>query len=148
MYSRKWKRIGFEVGTTNFQPEENTTYIIKKIELKPENLLVLHTSNGKFYTIESLEKYKFPEKSGVEAVKEALNKEINWIAKEDKPNENLLENGRYIKINNGKVEEDYYPFIEITRSPLLMRLFIPASDAIKVTSLIENYIIKDLKSQG
>lgn len=137
MYSRKWKRIGFEVDTTNFQPEENTTYIIKKIELKPENLLVLHTSNGKFYTIESLEKYKFPEKSGVEAVKEALNKEINWIAKEDKPNENLLENGRYIKINNGKVEEDYYPFIEITRSPLLMRLFIPASDAIKVTSLIE-----------
>ena len=96
----------------------------------------LHSTNGEFYTIESLEKYRCGEKSGVEAVKEAFSKGINWISTEDAPDTNLLQNDQNVKIKNQISEEYYYPFIEITKSPLSLRLLVPASDSIKILESI------------
>ncbi len=110
--------------------------IIKVKGLNPENLFVLHTSNGEFYTIESLDKYKFNEKIGVDTVKEALkSSQIYWIAKEDESGRNLLLKPDNLKIPNLETE-DYYPFIEITKSPLLLRLIVPALDSLKIIELI------------
>lgn len=135
VYSQNWKRIDFKLDTTNFKPDNNTTYRIKKIELEPEIFLVFHTSDGEFYTIESIEKYKFQDKSGVEAVKEALCEGIDWIEREDQPGINLLVNGQIMEINGIPSEEDYYSFIELTKSPLSLRLIIPAADSAKIMNL-------------
>ncbi|HHW20512.1 CRISPR-associated protein Csx11 [Thermodesulfovibrio thiophilus] len=149
IYQNKWKRINFSVDYNELKSKlnQNATintpyiiYIIKIKDLMPENVLVFHCANGEFYTIESLEKYRCGEKSGIEAVKEAFSKEIYWISTEDKPDINLLKNDQNVKIKNQTSEEDYYPFIEITKSPLSLRLLVPASDSIKILeSIVELY---------
>jgi CRISPR-associated Csx11 family protein len=146
VYSHKWKRIKFSVNyedlnsRTSEKITEKTPYIIKITGLEPDNLLVLHTSNGEFYTIESLEKFKFNDKSGVDAVKDALSKGIDWIVKEDESNTNHPKDDQNIDINGIPSEEDYYPFIEITKSPLSMRLIVPASDSmIILESIVKLY---------
>ncbi|MDD5688863.1 MAG: CRISPR-associated protein Csx11 [Caldisericia bacterium] len=142
IYSNKWKRIQFFIDYNPLKDKidlkglENTPLIIKINGLKPESILVLHTSDREFYTIESLEKFKFNDKSGVDAVKDALSKGIDWIAKEDEPDINLLINGQNIEISGMLSEEDYYPFIEITKSPLSMRLIVPASDSMVILESI------------
>ena len=144
IYRNKWKRINFSVDYNELKSklkqnatiEDNTPYIIKIKDLTPENVLVFHSTNGEFYTIESLEKYRCGEKSGVEAVKEAFRKGINWISTEDAPDTNLLQNDQNVKIKNQISEEYYYPFIEITKSPLSLRLLVPASDSIKILESI------------
>ncbi|MBP7702998.1 MAG: CRISPR-associated protein Csx11 [Candidatus Hydrothermae bacterium] len=144
IYQNKWKRINFSVDYNELKSklkqnatiEDNTPYIIKIKDLTPENVLVFHSTNGEFYTIESLEKYRYGGKSGIEAVKEAFSNEINWISTEDDPDTNLLQNNQNVKINNQTSEEYYYPFIEITTSPLSLRLLVPASDAIKILESI------------
>ncbi|HQD58351.1 MAG TPA: CRISPR-associated protein Csx11 [Bacteroidales bacterium] len=134
IYQNKWKRIKFSLDYTDL--ESKTPFVIKINNLNPQNLLVFHSTNGEFYTIESLEKYRCGEKSGVEAVKEAFRKGINWISTEDAPDTNLLQNDQNVKIKNQISEEYYYPFIEITKSPLSLRLLVPASDSIKILESI------------
>ncbi|HOP95417.1 MAG TPA: CRISPR-associated protein Csx11 [Dictyoglomaceae bacterium] len=142
IYPYKWKRLHFFIDYNaskdkiNLDALEYTPLIIKINGLKPESILVLHKSGGEFYTIESLGKFKFNDKSGADAVKDALSKRIDWIAKEDEPDINLLKNGQNIEINGMPSEEDYYPFIEITKSPLSMRLIVPASDSISILGSI------------
>lgn len=142
VYPHKWKRIKFSVNyedlksKINQEVPENTPLIIKIKGLEPENILIFHTSNGEFYTIESLEKFKFGEKSSVDAVEEALKQRIAFqIVEEDDPNNILLEDKNGIQINNTS-REDYYPFIEITKSPLSLRLIVPASDSILILESI------------
>ncbi|MCW7073759.1 MAG: hypothetical protein OCU20_07790, partial [Methanophagales archaeon] len=98
---------------------------------------------GGFYTIESLEKFKLNSKIGdnnkigEEAVKEALNQGFKHIVLEDEPDKNLLINE--VKSDEIKVDdkpEDYYPLIEINKSPLSLRLIVPASDSMKIIELI------------
>lgn len=142
IYSRKRKRLHFSADNNalkvkiNLENKENTPLIIKINGLKPESILVIHTSGGEFYTIESLEKFKYGDKSGPDAVKDALSKGLHWISEEDEPDINQLKNGQNIKINDIPSEEDYYPFIEITKSPLSMRLIVPASDSISILESI------------
>lgn len=142
VYPCKWKRIKFALNyeelksKTSEKIAEKIPYIIKIRGLEPENLLVLHTSDREFYTIESLEKFKFNDKSSVDAVKDALSKGIDWIAKEDEPDINLLINGQNIEISGMLSEEDCYPFIEITKSPLSMRLIVPASNSMVILESI------------
>lgn len=142
IYSRKRKRLHFSADNNalkvkiNLENKENTPLIIKINGLKPESILVIHTSGGEFYTIESLEKFKYGDKSGPDVVKDALSKGLYWISEEDKPDINLLKNGQNIKINGILSEEDYYPIIEITKSPLSMRLIVPASDSISILKSI------------
>ncbi|HOQ17823.1 MAG TPA: CRISPR-associated protein Csx11, partial [Defluviitaleaceae bacterium] len=144
IYQNKWKRINFSVDYNELKSklkqnatiEDNTPYIIKIKALTPENVLVFHSTNGEFYTIESLEKFRYGEKSGIEAIKVAFSNGINWISTEDAPDINLLQNDQNVKINNPIIEEYYYPFIEITKSPLSLRLLVPASDAIKILESI------------
>ncbi|NMC61166.1 MAG: CRISPR-associated protein Csx11 [Candidatus Methanofastidiosa archaeon] len=141
LYPHKWKRISFKVNVQNLKLknskklEPNTPYIIKIKELEPETLLVLHASDGKFSTIESLEKFRFKEKSGSDAIQDAIESGFYWLAEEDEPNKNLLSDGHNAKGKNIE-QEDYYPFIEITKSPLSLRLIVPAADAIKILDLI------------
>jgi hypothetical protein len=115
--------------------KKNTPYIIKIKELEPESILIIHTSNEQFYTIESLKKFKFKEKTGIDAVKDALKtNSFYWFAEEEDPDKNLLQNGQ-IKID--KIDsEEYFPLIEITKSPLQLRLIVPASDSIKIVELL------------
>ncbi len=141
VYPHKWKRLHFFIDDASkdkidLKSLEYTPLIIKINGLKPESILVLHTSDGEFYTIESLGKFKFNDKSDADAVKDALSKGIDWIAKEDNPDINLLKNGQNIKINGIPSEEDYYPFIEITKSPLSLRLIVPASASIVILESI------------
>lgn len=136
LYSHKWKRINFKIDNSNFKLVENTPYIIKLKELEPENLVAIHISNGEFYTIESLDKFKFRGKSGADAVQDTLiNKGLYWLAEEDNPDNNLLQNGHNVRSDTIN-KEQYYPFIEITKSPLLLRLVTPASDSMKILELI------------
>lgn len=75
------------------------------------------------------------DKIGIEAVRDGLkNNGFYSIAKEDEPDINLL-NNLPIKVTNSKTEE-YYPFIEITKSPLSLRLILPALDSIKILELV------------
>ncbi len=139
MYYHKWKRITLNVDISDLglKLSPSSEYILKIKELKPQNLLVFHTLSGEFYTIESMEKFKFREKSGIWAVKDALNEGFYWIAEEDHPDNNLLpqNNGGKIKVTKVEIEE-YYPFIEITKSPLLLRIIVPALDSIKILNLV------------
>ncbi|HAW49399.1 TPA: CRISPR-associated protein Csx11 [bacterium] len=134
IYHHKWKRIRLNININDLGLKQYSEYIIKIEELKPQSLLVFHASGGEFYTIESIEKFKFREKSGIWALKDALKNGFYWIAEEEKPNTNLLQN-REIKVSNTKIEE-YYPFIEITKSPLLLRIIVPALDSIKILNLV------------
>jgi len=141
IYPNKWKRLKFSIDNNNLKSKlkqgeelkDNTPYIIKKEELDPQDILVLHTKNGEFYTIEFLDKFKFEDKTGENAVREALKDGFNNLALEDKPNENLLK--EEIEPNNIKTEE-YIPLIEINKSPLSLRMIVPASDSIKILELI------------
>jgi CRISPR-associated Csx11 family protein len=145
IYSNKWKRIKFSVDYSDLNSklkpgkniEKNTPYMIQIDNLKPQNLLVFYNENGKFYTIESLGKFKFKNKTEEEAVKEALKQGFKYLASEDEPDKNLLENA--IESDKIKVEEtfeEYYPLIEITKSPLSLRLMVPTLDSIKIIGLI------------
>ena len=156
IYSNKWRRVRFTVSSSDLKQKlkDTTTYILKtdnskpKIDnLKPQNLLVFHNKDGGFYTIESLEKFKLNskignnKKIGEEAVKEALKQEFKHIALEDEPDKNLLkfssDSDEKIKPDEKSIEtEEYYPLIEINRSPLSLRLIVPASDSMKITELI------------
>jgi CRISPR-associated Csx11 family protein len=143
LYRDKWTRIKFSVNDNDLksEPRSNQTningipFVIKIENLTPETLLVFHIKNGEFYTIESLEKFKFNDKTGEEAVKEALNNGFKYLAREDKPDDNLLISE--IKVEDVKIQtEKYYPFIEINKSPLSLRLIAPALDSIKIIELI------------
>jgi CRISPR-associated Csx11 family protein len=136
IYRNKWKRVIFYVKDKNFtsQLEHDTTYLIKINGLDPRYLLVLHTQNGEFYTIESLGKFRFNNKTGEEAVREALKKGFKHITLEDEPDINLLpSSGEEIKPDENSIKvENYCPIIEITKSPLSLRLIVPALDSMKI----------------
>ena len=150
IYSNKWRRVRFTVSNSDLKQKlkNTTTYILKtdnskpKIDnLKPQNLLVFHNKDGEFYTIESLEKFEFNKKKGEETVKEALKNGFDYLALEDEPDKNLLkfssDSDEKIKPDEKSIEtEEYYPLIEINRSPLSLRLIVPASDSMKITELI------------
>lgn len=137
IYADCWKRIGFSVdpaAAEKYDLRKNTPYILRINGLEPETLLVLHTENGNFYTIESLEKYKYNSKIGEEAVIEALGEGLCYLALEDKPQKNLLE-AETVSISKETAVEEYYPFIEINKSPLSLCLIVPASDSVKIAEL-------------
>jgi len=142
IYYYKWKRIEFGIDISQLilknkaSIEEKTSYMIKIRNLDPENFLVFHSSDGKFYTIESLGKFKFRNINGHNAVESALRtNSIYHLAEEDNPDENLLEGEQLVNITFSKREE-YDPFIVITRSPIFLQVIIPASDSIKVLKSI------------
>lgn len=143
IYSNKWKRIKFFVNYTDLKSklkqgmgiEEKTPYLVQIDDLKPQKLLVFHDENGEFYTIESLGKFKFNNNIGEEAVKEALKQEFKHLAPEDDPDENLLNKSVKPDENNIKIEE-YYPLIEINKSPFSLRLIVPAQDSMKIIALV------------
>jgi len=135
----KCKRIKFNVDNKDLDLPKNTPLIIKIKDLEPNNLLVFHTSNGEFYTIESLDKFRIIPLHGIKAVELPLiYTELTEIYKEDDTNNNLLKNNQTIcvsKTSSGEpnlTQEDYYPLIEITKSPLSLRLIIPADISIKI----------------
>jgi len=140
----KWKRLRFEVDFSQLklkQDIDNTPCILKFKGLEPDTLLVLHTEKGKFFTIESLEKFSTEKVKGLAAVQKILNeKGFYWLAREDEPDKNLLLDEN--KTNNQCVKEDsfateeYYPFIEIVRTPLLFQIIVPALDAVKILEII------------
>lgn len=142
IYSTKWSRVKFNVDEADLKSkiksnkiENNTPYIIQIKGLEPENLLVLYSSIGEFYIIESLEKFKLNDKRGIEAVRDGLkNNGFYSLAEEEEPDKNLLNNPP-VKVTDSKTEE-YYPFIKITKSPLSLRLILPALDSIKILELI------------
>ncbi len=138
IYQNKWKRLNF---TVNFNTlDNNTPYLIHFKNLEPDNLLILHSQNGKFYTIESLEKFKFKSNSeevfGVEGVQKALEEGFDKIAPEEDPKNNILGNNT-IKVDKNDINvEEYIPTIEINKSPLSLRIMAPASDSMKIIKLI------------
>ncbi len=147
IYTHRWKRIGFAIDPqelkNNLKKEynyikdiEKTSLIIKISGLDPETLLVFHDSNGKFYTIESLEKFKFNNKIGEEAVKEAIKQGIKHLALEDEPEKNLIKAGKTIKTEDNLSFEKYYPLIEINKSPLSLRFIVPALDSMEIIGMI------------
>ena len=142
IYSNKWKRIKFSVDYSKLKSslkqelKENTTYIIKIENLNPENLLIFHSKNGEFYTIESLEKFEFDRKVGIEAVKKALEDGFFHLSIEDEPDNNLFESGKGDIDKNKINSEDYVPLIEINKSPLSLRVIIPALDSIKIADMV------------
>lgn len=147
IYAYRWKRIGFSIDIhelkgklkeehKNIKELEKSSLIIKISGLDPETLLVFHDRNGKFYTIESLEKFKFNNKTGEEAVKEALKQGIKHLALEDEPEKNLIDVGKTIKTEKNLYFEKYYPLIEINRSPLSLRFIVPALDSVKIIEMI------------
>lgn len=135
LYPHKWKRISFKVDVQNLKLKNEASYIIKIKGLEPETLLALHASDGQFWTIESLEKFRFKEKSGSDAIQDAIESGFYWLAEEDEPDKNLFEDKQNVKGKNIE-KEDYYPFIEITKSPLSLRLIVPAADAVKILDLV------------
>jgi len=147
IYSNEWKRIKFSVTKLKSKlnqgngVEENTPYIVQIDNLEPQRLLVFHNKDKEFYTIESLEKFTFKdkdgeEKTGEEAVKEALKQGFKHLTPENNPDKNLLHNKK-IKPDNDSVKiEKYYPLIKINKSPLSLRLMTPALDSMKVIELV------------
>ena len=141
IYSNRWKRIKFSVDYTNLKlkqgkgMQEGTPYIVQIDNLNPQNLVVFHNKNGEFYTIESLGKFKFNDKTGEEAVEETLKQGFGYLATEDKPSENLL-NSDDKTVGSDTLTEEYCPLIEINRSPLSLRLIAPALDSIKIIELV------------
>ncbi|MDK2871768.1 MAG: hypothetical protein PWQ16_1120 [bacterium] len=144
IYNNKWRRIKFSVDLNDLKSklkqgmgiEEKTPYMVQIDNLEPQKLLVFHNENGEFYTMESLGKFKFDNKVGEEAVKEALKQGFKYFALEDDPDKNLLNESIKPDENSMKIEE-YYPLIEINKSPLSLRLIVPALDFIKIIELIK-----------
>jgi len=146
IYSNKWKRIKFSVNyadskaklRNNKEIKKDTPYIIKIKGLETENLLIFHAKNGEFYTIESLKKIKFNNKTGEEAVKKVLKQGFDYLAFEDRPDENLLQDK--VDIDESIITQEYYPLIEINKSSLSLRLIVPALDSVKIIeSIIKLY---------
>lgn len=138
IYQNKWKRLKFKVDFNTL--DNNTPYLIHFKNLEPDNLLVLHSQKGIFYTIESLEKFKFKSDSeavfGVEAVQKALEEGFDKIAPEEDPKNNILSND-IINVDKKDINvEEYIPMIEINKSPLSLRIMAPASDSMKIIELI------------
>ncbi|WP_213698219.1 CRISPR-associated protein Csx11 [Acetomicrobium sp.] len=145
IYSHKWKRVAFSVDYKKLQSAlkrsdmlfEKTPYVIRLDGLEPRDLLVLHVENGEFCTIESLEKYRYADKSGEEAVRESLERGLTYLALESNPNNNLLKDNSNIEVNKEKTKhQEYMPLIEITISPMSLRLIVPTLDSIKITKMI------------
>ena len=144
IYCNKWKRIKFPNNNQLSTLSLNTPYLIHFENLEPDNLLVLYSQNQKgefyFYTIESLEKFKFKSNSdeifGVEGVQKALEEGFDRIAPEESPKNNILGNN-IIKVAKNDINvEEYIPNIEINKSPLSLRIMVPASDSMKIIELI------------
>lgn len=139
IYFNEWKRISFSIDISKlkfrnkYQLKNRNPYVVKIQGLTPENLLIFHSSEGVFYTIESLRKFSMNSAEGSLAVETALKKPIIYLAEEDYPDKNLLENGQSITAID---TESYFPVIEITKSPISLQLIIPASDSIKILELI------------
>lgn len=150
IYKNKWKRITFPNNNQLSTLSLNTPYLIHFENLEPDNLLVLYSQkrnsqNQKgefyFYTIESLEKFKFKSNSdelfGVEGVQKALEEGFDKIAPEEDPKNNILGNNIKIKVDKKDINvEEYIPNIEINKSPLSLRIMVPASDSMKIIELI------------
>ncbi|WP_051585755.1 CRISPR-associated protein Csx11 [Caldanaerobius polysaccharolyticus] len=144
IYYYGWKRIRFKVDYEKLKKKVGknikvrTPYVIKIKNLKPESILVFHMGNGEFYTIESLEKFKFNDKEGELAVRQALEEGFYYLADEEDVDEILLSNeNEVIKADSNSLQsESYYPFIEITKTPLSLRLIVPAEDSIKIIELV------------
>jgi len=147
MYGRKWKRIAFSVDYDKLQSvmkrsdaiSEKTPYVVRFDGLEPRDLLVLHVKDGEFYTIESVEKYRYDNISGEKAVSECLKNGFVYLALENKPNENLLETNDDNRVKT--LEEDvplekYIPLIKITASPISLRLIVPTLDSVKIVDMI------------
>lgn len=143
VYSTKWNRVKFTIDTNEFsklgkQIEPETPYIVRMENLNPPDFLVFHNKNGEFYTIESLEKYRFEDKTGLEAIKSVLKKDgIGHIEPEEdsKNSGNLIKSGEHLQVVKIS-EEEYDPLIEINKSPLSLRLIVPAQDSMKIISLV------------
>lgn len=142
LYCNKWKRLRFNIDISkinlksNAFIKENTPYIVKIKGLEPESLLIFHSSDGEFYTIESLGKFKFKDKSEIHAVRKALKiSVIYYLSEEDNPDMNLLEREQRIIILSGE-QEEYYPLIIIAKSPISLQIIIPASDSPEILELI------------
>ncbi|SHF52347.1 CRISPR-associated protein, Csx11 family [Caldanaerobius fijiensis DSM 17918] len=144
IYYYGWRRIRFKVDYEELKKKVGKNikvrapYVIKIKNLKPESILVFHMSNGEFYTIESLEKFKFSDKEGELAVRQALEEGFYYLADEKDVDEILLSNeNEVIKADSNSLQsESYYPFIEITKTPLSLRLIVPAEDSIKIIELV------------
>ena len=145
IYCNKWKRIKFPNNNQLSTLSLNTPYLIHFENLEPDNLLVLYSQNPNsqkfyFYTIESLEKFKFKSNSdelfGAEGVQKALEEGFDRIAPEESPKNNILGNN-IIKVAKNDINvEEYIPNIEINKSPLSLRIMVPASDSMKIIELI------------
>ena len=147
-YADCWKRIRFSVdpaAAKKYNLGENTPYVIRIEDLEPDTLLVLHTEKGNCYTIESLDKFKYDSMAGKEAVKEALGKGIHYLALEDEPQNNLL-NNEILYVSEETDIEKYYPFIEINKSPLSLSLIVPACDSMKIAEFVINLYGKQFKN--
>lgn len=146
-----WKRAKFNLDNNTLHAinvDDKTPYIIKikgikingiKIKgMEPDNILVFHNENGEFYTIESLKKFKFNGKTGETAVQEALKTGFDYLAKEDAPGRDLINLNPVgpIKPESDIKFEDYAPYIGITKSPLSLRLLVPAQDSMEIIELI------------
>jgi len=139
-YKGKKYRIKFTVDTKNNKEKikgnhfkENTTYIIKTKKMKPDILVLLHTRNGEFYTIESLEKMKFENWTGKEAVIKVIENGISYIALEDEPNKNLFKEDLIVKIEKNSTKVcNYIPIIKIIKNPYSLKLLIPAADSAQI----------------
>ncbi|MDK2801149.1 MAG: hypothetical protein PWQ70_2768 [Clostridiales bacterium] len=147
IYSHKRKRIAFSVDYDKLQSVikrsntifEKTPYVVRFDGLEPRDLLVLHVKDGEFYTIESLEKYRYDNISGEKAVSECLKNGFVYLALENKPNENLLETNDDNRVKT--LEEDiplekYIPLIKITASPISLCLIVPTLDSVKIVDMI------------
>lgn len=149
IYSHKWKRIAFYVDYDKLQSvikrsdtiSEKTPYVVRFDALEPRDLLVLHVKDGEFYTIESLEKYRYANryanKSGEEAVRESLERGLTYLALESNPNNNLLKDKSRIEANQEKTKyEEYIPLTEIIISPISLCLIVPTLDSVKIVDMI------------
>jgi len=157
IYSIKCQRIKFQIGNKNLKSilknklKDSKTYIIKIKGLEPENLCVLYDKSHGFISIESLDKFKSKDKSGLRSIYSIIdNLEKNGfyhIAEENESEKNLLEGKEPVKVNINieKDIEEYYPLIEITKSPVLMQLIVPAIDSIKILKSIRALYDKKFK---
>ncbi|GAB6274274.1 MAG: CRISPR-associated protein Csx11 [Peptococcaceae bacterium] len=140
----KWQRIQFAVDIAKLKAAEKTPYILKFKNLEPDTLLVLHIDNGKFFTIESLGKFKTDGAQGAAAVEKALKeKGFYHFALEEAPGNNLLglDKDEVVKAEKADTEK-YYPFIEVIRTPLLFQVIIPALEAVKILNMIDDLFSK------
>lgn len=143
--NESWKRIKFKLNLEELSEDiknslinnTNTTYIIKIENLHPDKIVVLHTSNGEFLTIESLGKFQYKDITGDVAVENALKDGFSYIALEDDSLKNLNPNQKNnIKITNELEKENYKPIVEILKSPVQLRIIVPANLSMKFAKII------------